>query len=457
MQTNQKPNAPAWLTELQQKSWEPEVLLSGIVLYGMFQVPSILDGFVYYFNVNFTISTGDIDSFVRIMKVAVYWLTGGLIAHLISRGIWVGMVGLSFVFPAGINQENLKHADKYRTFLGSIPSTEEIILRLESFSSSLFSISFMLFMMMIGAYFFLFVTIIAPIVTLAYVSGNIFDGDIASRILAVYVISILIVGFIGFIDFVTLGYFKRFRWLSKVYWPIYRFVGALTLARFYRPIYYILVSNIRRWKIAVFVLGFVIISFWSVSGDATYPGERMSAISLWSDQQETGSFTGYYDDQMEDIKSVVASIQTDIIRGNTIRLFIVLRANREDSIKSYCNLDSLLKVDGLSSSLAKLKCISSFYTVAIDDSVVMDLPYKFHYKSKTKQRGILTYVDVSTLKSGLHHLTLSMPADMYKRPEVAKIPFYREESNVPYYVPILPDKDEDPTESYLKLKPILPK
>jgi len=120
MQTNQKPEAPAWLAELQQKSWEPEVLLSGIVLYGMFQVPSILDGFIYYFNVNFTISTGDIDSFVRIMKVAVYWLTGGLIAHLISRGIWVGMVGLSFAFPAGINQDNLKHADKYRAFLGRI-------------------------------------------------------------------------------------------------------------------------------------------------------------------------------------------------------------------------------------------------------------------------------------------------------------------------------------------------
>ena len=37
---------PKWLTELQQRSWEPEILLSGIVLYGMFKVPDLLDDFL---------------------------------------------------------------------------------------------------------------------------------------------------------------------------------------------------------------------------------------------------------------------------------------------------------------------------------------------------------------------------------------------------------------------------
>lgn len=453
---NQKPK---WLNELQLKSWEPEVLLSGIVLYGMFKMPELLDDFLYYFRVNFPDNGNNIENFVGFMKVAVFWLTGGLIAHLISRGIWVGMVGLSFTFPKGIALDDLKLTEKYKNYLSRIPTTEKIILNLESFSSSLFSISFMMFMMMIGTYFYILITIIAPIIALIYLFGNIFDIDWFGQVFGGYVLTILAIGFVGFIDFVTLGFFKRFKWISKIYWPFYRFVGTLTLARFYRPIYYILVSNIKGWKIALLLIAFVVISFqWVIkSGSTTYPGESISQISLWSDSQSTGAYTGYYDDQMEDIKSVVASIQSDIIRGNTIRLFLVLQATREDSIKKHCHLDSLFNVDGMNRARANLQCVSSFYTIRIDDSVYSDLPYKFHYKSKTKQRGLLTYLDVSSLESGLHQIRINMPDSMYRNSQVANIPFYREEPYLPYVIPDTGGQQKSKEKSYLELKPILPK
>lgn len=449
---NQKPK---WLTELQQKSWEPEVLLSGIVLYGLFQVPALLDELVYFVKVNFSINAGDIDTFVRTMKMAIYWLTGGLIAHLISRGIWVGMVGLSFAFPKGIRQENLKHQPKFEGFVGRIPDTERIILNLESFCSSLFSVSFLLFMMMVGAYFYLFASIVIPVLTLLSFWPSLFDEGIAQKILTAYILIVLSFGFIGFIDFVTLGFFKRFRWFAVVYWPVYRFVGWFTLARFYRPIYYTFVSNVARWKLYLFVVLFVSISLWSAGGENTYPGERFSKVSLWDDTRSTSVFSGHYDDQNDDIKSVVASIQSDIIRGNTVRLFIVMHANREDSIRKYCHLDSLMKVDGLSKASARLQCVSQFYQVAINDSLLTDLTFKFHYKSKTQQRGILAYVDIRSLPAGLHHLTVGLPPDMYKYPEVAVIPFYKEETVTPYYVPV--EQEGEQRETYLKLKPLLPK
>lgn len=422
-------------------------------------MPDLLDDLLYYYRINFSNDGNNIDNFVGLMKVAVYWLTGGLIAHLISRGIWVGMVGLSFTFPKGIVHEELKLTDRYRHYLSRIPATEKIILNLEAFSSSLFSISFMMFMMMLGAYFYILVTILAPILTMLYFFPDVTDIDWVGYVIAGYLLVVIGIGFLGFVDFVTLGFLKRFKWVSKIYWPFYRVVGALTLARFYRPIYYILVSNIRGWKIAVLLTAFVLISFTWVGSisNSTYPGENMSRISLWSDSQNTGAYTGYYDDQMEDIKSIVASIQSDVIRGNTIRLFLVLQAGREDSIKAHCNLDSLLQVEGLGGSEARLQCVTSFYSLAIDDSVYANLPFKFHYKSKTQQRGILTYLDVSSLESGLHHLRISMPDSMYRNPQLARIPFYREEPYLPYVVPDTSSKQSEDGESYLKLKPILSK
>ncbi len=452
-------NKPKWLSELQQKSWEPEVLLSGIVLYGMFKMPGLLDDFLYYYKINFTGASNDIDNFVGMMKVAVYWLTSGLIAHLISRGIWVGMVGLSFTFPKGIALDEIKLTDKYKNFLARIPSTEKIILNLEGFSSTLFSISFMMFMMMLGAYFYLLITIIVPVLSLVYFVNDIFDNDTFGYILAGYLLVVLAFGFIGFIDFITLGFFKRFRWLSKIYWPIYRVVGTLTMARFYRPIYYILVSNVKKWKIGLLLTAFVVASFMWVGGisNSTYPGESLSRISLWSDSQNTGSYTGYYDDQVDDIKSINASIQSDIIRGNTVRLFLVLRAEREDSIKAHCNLDSLFQIEELGRPQARIQCLKAFYSVSIDDSVFADLPFKFHFKSKTRQRGLLTYIDISYLETGLHHLSIEIPEQKFRNNRIANIPFYREETILPYYLPEPSQQSEPEGESYLKLKPILPK
>jgi hypothetical protein len=98
-----KKKAPKWLRELQLRSWEPEILLSGIVLYGMFQVPDLLDQAYFFFRTNI-FDAGDVENLIALLKVATYWLIFGLILHLISRGIWVGMIGLSFTFPKASTQ-----------------------------------------------------------------------------------------------------------------------------------------------------------------------------------------------------------------------------------------------------------------------------------------------------------------------------------------------------------------
>jgi hypothetical protein len=448
---------PKWLTKLQQNSWEPEILLSGIVLYGLFKLPGILDDLLYFIKVNSSSSTTDVDNFISLMKVAVYWVITGLILHLISRGIWVGMVGLSFTFPKGIDYGRLKLSSRYHNFLGKIPTTQQIILNLESFSSSLFSISFMAFMIMIGAYIYLFVLIIIPVLLLIYVFDINLNNETNGIILASYLVPIVIIGLIGFIDFITLGWIKKIKWLSRIYWPIYRFIGFFTVARAYRSVYYTLLSNISRWKIAFFFVIFTVVSFqWIDSTQDDYFGDSISQIELWSNSIGTGSFTGYYDDQMDEKKSIYAHIQSDIIRGNTVRLFVVLHAEYEDSIRSYCNYDSIRSIDGMSSAQAKLDCLADYYQVSIDDSLYSDLEYRFHYKSLTKQKGILTYIDISDLPNGLHEVKVLPPKRINYRNIFANIPFYKEEVIQPYFVPETSGKELE-QENYMKIKPLLPK
>ena len=449
---------PKWLRRLQLHSWEPEILLSGIVLYGMFQTPELLDKALVFLKLNFFGVGTDLENFIAILKVAIYWLTFGLILHLISRGIWVGMVGLSFTFPKGINYDNLNFNAKFSDHIDRIPSIQKIIISLEKLCSSLFAISFMLFMCMIGGYLYLFILLIIPFFAIIYL---VFDGNfMAFNNLAgtAYIIIVLVIGVIALIDFLTLGFLKRVRWLSKIYWPIYRFIGFVTLSRFYRPVYYSIVSNFSKWKISAFLVVFVVISFYMVGNlaNSTYPGDNISRINLWSNNQGTGAFNGYYDDQNEDNYSITAHIQSDIIRGNTMRLFVVSRADREERIMEYCGYDSLINELDTAQRFVDMYCLKKYYHIYIDDSLQTDLEWKFHFKSQTQQKGILTWINIRDLDEGLHALRIKPPDELTSR-NLANIPFYREINDANYFREDPPAREVDDEQDYLQLKPLLPK
>ncbi|WP_421873733.1 hypothetical protein [Marinoscillum sp.] len=454
-EASENPNKPGWLTELQQKSWEPEILLSGIVLYGLFQIPDMLDSFLEYGNANLFGETTDLDNLVNSLKVALYWLTCGLILHLISRGIWVGMVGLSFTFPEGVNKDNLKMSGRFSRVLERIPTIEQIIINLEKISSSLFSVSFMLFMVMIGAYLYILILLVFPFVSIAYLFDTEFDNEIVEIMVSTYAITILLIGAFSMLDFVTLGFLKRFKWLSKIYYPLYWLVSTITLSRFYRPIYYTIVSNYGKWKIGVFLAFFAFTSIVGVGSlqESAIPGESLTQLELWNNSFGTSSFSGYYDDQNEGFHSVQAQIQSDIISENTLRLFVALQVGREETIKAYCQYDSLVDSTEVPKKEIELNCASSYYHIYLNDSLLQEMNWRFHFKQHTKQRGLLAYVDITDLPAGLHSIRVSSPPE-HKR-SYADIPFYRELSPTGYYQPKDDPKKED--ESYLKLKGILPK
>ncbi len=422
----------------------------------MFKAPELLDSLLDYAHVNLDISINDFRNFISLFKVSIKWLTFGLIMHLISRGIWVGMVGLSFTFPKGVDIDKIKLSDKFQNKLSKIPDLEKIIINLEKISSMQFSVSFMMFMVIIGAYLFLFIALVVPITIITRIEGFIWEGAFGV-IIAVFVLTVIGIGFLGLIDFLTLGFLKRFKWFTKFYYPIYRLISALTMSRFYRPIYYTLLTNTPKWKIALFLIPFVVISFIWIQGesDETYPGENFSRISMWSNSLGTGLYTGYYDDQMDDIVSVQAQIQSDIIRGNTIRLFIPLIANKEEDIQKYTNYDSLRSLEGLNSAEKMLLSYKNFYQIYLNDSLLMDQEYLFHFKSLTGQKGIMTFIDVSELMKGNYTLTITAPEEI-RRNAYAVIPFYREIS-MPQYEIVNTPASENEEDSYLKLKPILPK
>jgi hypothetical protein len=448
-----KDTTPKWLEELQQKSWEPEILLSGIVLYGMFRMPDLLDAGLIFFKSYIFGQTTDVDNLVMVLKVAIYWLIAGLVLHLISRGVWVGMVGLSYTFDQGVNAENLKYQGRFKDKVNRIPKFQAIIINLEKICSSLFSVSFMLFMVMVGAYLYLFILLLVPFFAILFITNS-FD-NYAMEFFQYYAPFVVITGLIGMLDFITVGYFRRFMWIAKIYWPLHRLISFLTLSRYYRGIYYGIVSNVNKWFVFVFLLAFITTTFiaFDTVDDGSFPGEGFSRLKYWHNQRGVSAFSGYYDDQNSDLYSVRASIPSDIIADNTLRLFVVADISLQDSLQLMSESEPLRsELDSLTRTQKSHKLITSFYRIILDDSLLQDYPLKFHYKSHTHQFGYLVYLDITELDKGIHTLEIKGPEKMFGNRTFASIPFYRELRTFPQGR----DRYMDPSSSETKLRSTKP-
>ena len=129
---------PQWLIDVQNKSWEPEILISGITLTFIFILSKHVYNFFGMLVQDYAVSVGlAFGSYI----LSIFVFTGLkiiLVIHLILRGLWTGFVGLSYVFPDGVNKDRM--SSKMRQVQFDKP--EKFVIKLEEVCSLLFSFIF---------------------------------------------------------------------------------------------------------------------------------------------------------------------------------------------------------------------------------------------------------------------------------------------------------------------------
>ncbi len=416
-----KKETPDWLKRTQESSWEPEILISGISLIALFQLPALIHKAQVFVNDNtFAIfQFGNVDdSFFVLMETAVYWLIICLIMHLGLRSIWVSFVGLSYVFPEGISMKALKLSEFFKSRILRIRSFEESVIRLEKISSMMYATAFLLVLATIGVSFYFSFWVVLIAIFYPLIPESISDSftDWAVTIL---MISLALP---YFIDFITLGWLKRFKWFSKVYGPIYIVSGILTLAPFYRGIYYGLISNIKRRYIFAGALFFVILTvfiFNGLRGNSLLNRSTMAESTVGYSVLEA-----YYRDLNPETPSRWATIESSEVSNGVIKLIISHKAAYEDSIKANCDYDTRIVADGESKSLILLDCLSNFVEIEIDSTSVAPERWFFADSPRSKQKGLATWLRTDTITNGVHQLNVFIVFNDTTRLLKASIPFY---------------------------------
>ncbi len=230
----------------------------------------------------------------------------------------------------------------------------------------------------------------------------------------------MVIGGIYLFDFLTVGLLKRIKYLNLIYYPIYRFVSLITFSKLYRNIYYLLISNFKKWKVITFLTLFVVITIFMIGilASNSSVSSEFSQLAFYGGDSKNSIVRSQYDNMNGIHKNLFASVQSDIINENTLRLFISARVSLNDSIQQVCDPD----IQDKNSSEYTLSCIRNFYELSINDSSITADRWFFYKHPTSNNRGYITYLDISYLKNGMHEVKIDLKNWTFKTYSI--IPFY---------------------------------
>jgi hypothetical protein len=406
-------NSPAFkklLQKLQEESWQLELLISGFAIFGLFTA---------FPHIEIAAKAAENDEKIYSFVVLIVALIScgilifNLLLHVVLRGLWIGALGLRYV-SGDIDYEELNYSLKFTNYLKkNVGSFDRYIARLETYCSIIFAISFLLIFYVI-AFIFTIVSIVA-IVKLTLDNDNL--NDTLKLWIGIPLLVFLSIGMvITFIDFLSLGWLKKKKWISRIYFPIYWVFSKITLSFLYRPLVYNFLDNKfgRRISFALVPIYIIILIGTSLNyKTSNYFDRDLNSNSIIARNNN------YEDALLEDMFVENVAIESKVITENYLKVFMVFDDNFDDYIFA---IDSTLKPKkdkrGLNSdiifssegswnqrdSLRRLyvKRLNEIFTIRIDST---DFKSEFILTENLKnQRGFETYVGIKNVPEGKHLL-----------------------------------------------------
>tara|TARA_B100001142_G_scaffold145376_1_gene146366 strand:+ start:1209 stop:2675 length:1467 start_codon:yes stop_codon:yes gene_type:complete len=441
-------NNMKWYEKLRVNSWEIEILIVACILAALFNIPDFAEDKLQALavsNHNDSLANNeDTDSIwmvIGLFKMFVYYGVSSFLniakltfsCYILFRGFWVAVIGLSSVFPKGINRQKLNfslHLDK------TLPkqSFDRYILRLDNICSSIFSLGFLtglytISIMVYLSFSALFVSLVEYFININNYMQN--NGDVL--LMSLFFV-LLIFGIIFFLDILFLGILKRIKWkvFSYPYSKLYKILRILTLFFLYESVYYLFVSNVKRrvvlfcWLLLAIFLVFFFISE-KANGYLAFP--KMDTINshAFNDGVPTElrvkSFMAerYYEDRLIAAGNNFSStsypfINTEIISENYLKLHIPFHPYIHSSIDSACGLTNpnrtwKIKVYGSWFYDKLINCINSQYAVYIDnDTIANDFSF-YNYSAIVDDKDVFikTFfmpIPLNKYQEGKHIITI---------------------------------------------------
>lgn len=407
---------------IQRATWELELLISGAVIFSLFQLPSLLTR--WFFSVDQHLRRDDffLPFFLYYgSTLAVIALIVGFSMHFLVRGFWVAICGLREVFPEGVRWENLDIGERGLRFQRDylIPA-DRLEKMADRFASSIFSILFSILITL----FSIFLLLMLSVVTI----GSLLRWLVPEmHPLANFYVCLVLVMMPGILAIFVETWFKKKPEREERY-P--RFAGwSYKLLRWNslavgQPLHGVIPltfqshSSTRKASMGfgaltlllalIFIVGFLLQT--GIVGWDSYVYFPVGKGATIVDADH------YEDRRSPESRARVPVIESEIVEGPYLRLYVPFRPTSDNELLDYvCPELERVHESGLflnpraesrSDDLdfePLLACLQRAWTVWIDGGQ-RNVDYVFHRHPVRRTVGVLAQIPVSQLTPGRHLL-----------------------------------------------------
>ena len=421
-----KPTSGGWIQRLKEESWEAELLVSAIAIFGTFKLFDIVNWATNFFIDVLNPNQYFIGYFIITFGLlAVSMLTAMFVIHFFLRAYWIGLVGLNSVFPDYSIEDSVYSKIYTKKILSILPKLKDSIQKTDELCSVIFSAAFTLL------FIYAYMSLSTSVYLLVF--------NLLSKYLPTYIL-LIPVGFIGVLIFLqmivtfisNLKNNREKEKLQTIAFKVNKFASMVTYGPLYKSILQITMifgSHFKKKKSLIylvisflfagmFLFGNQIIKtniFYLVGHEKYFNVTKVHA-SFYKAENKTNTFL------------LTPEIESDKIESNVLKIFIPVYSYEKTFQTRLCNrfekeIENSLELQREAKNIYALNCYQKYYHIYIDDKKVPVDYLRHNGHSRTKQAGVVSYLDISNLKKGMHNIEVRKKFEDNETLKW-KIPFY---------------------------------
>ena len=439
-------NLKSRFSGLHIRTYEAELLISGVVIFALVQVAPHVTRF-------FETLQWRLEGHQRMMAIfgqtylslVIYGLIGAFLLHLILRAFWIGLLGLESVFPDGVRWDEFKAGPLFkanaRREMGPLSTT---IDRFDDLCSLIFSFGFMIVVVFLYS-----VVLLLVCSALALLASNfVFGKDQYPRIFWGTFALIFAIQLLGaFVDRIFGARIDPNGIVGRITSLVIAIGWAISPNRWIGQIQFTLQSNTSNTRVSIAIMsvmhtlgfGFIGVSLIQ-EGVIRFDDLVYFPNSLREDGVDAQHYRALHPPDV--LPSAAPSIQNDVIDGPYLILSIPYHPRRHNPLmRKQCPDVEPFKASGLifgrgeppeaSAVHEALNCLATLFPVKLDGKMLNDLIFDFTREGGNQHEAIVSYIPIAGLEAGRHELVVSIPSrEMAKGEEDALpqrhvIPFWR--------------------------------
>lgn len=396
--------SPNRLSSLTTPTWEVELLISGVAVFAMLQLPGWLDdGF-------FSIQPR-LDSKWYQLALLVYFysksvaviLAATFVIHLLLRARWIALVGMHSVYPGGVRWEKLRMGPVQRELTERTQlSMEAIIEKADNLATTIFAMGVAMALIIVtvtGLLAFVFTATNG----LIWMTG--WEDDFGQ-------VPLLVIGLMFFVIAVITNLDRRYgsRWekngvMHHIATVTYRLISWVGMGRSNNRIMALLASN--SGNRVMLVVTFLIIGgaitgvmlLFSGMRDAT----KLGSYALFPTPDGKVIDSANYSESRDPARDqAVPFVQSMVVTGPYLKLILPYEPRR-DGPALHRTCPAAAKT-GTQRTAGLITCLHALHPITLDGKLSDNQHYEVGSDPRTDRPALLAMIDIRSLPHGRHEL-----------------------------------------------------